>query len=103
MNSNTINFDGFRTAILANPKVLDAYLQEKKNEELQLKLQQMKRNAKLTSKQLAEKLGISQPAISRLEKNAYKASLATLDRYAAACNTTLQLNLAYTEIAAKTL
>ena len=44
-----------------------------------------------TSKEAAESLGITQPAVSKLEKNASKASLTTLQRYAAACGVSIKI------------
>lgn len=73
-----------------NPEVLAAYLAEKKEEELQEFLAGLRRQAGLTSTQVAERMGISQPAVSRLEKHASKASLVTLERYAAACGSTIK-------------
>lgn len=64
-----------------------AYLEEKRAEELQELLLEIREHANLKSTQIAELMGISQPAISRLEKNVIKASISTLERYAAACGT----------------
>ncbi|MFJ5472566.1 helix-turn-helix domain-containing protein, partial [Pectobacterium carotovorum] len=38
-------------------------------------------------------MGVSQPAVSRLERNVSSASISTLQRYAAACGMQLKLSL----------
>lgn len=44
-----------------------------------------RRAAGLTSSQIAEKMGVARSTVSRLEKNAGKAQLDTICRYAEAC------------------
>ncbi|WP_411705491.1 helix-turn-helix domain-containing protein [Edaphovirga cremea] len=83
-----------RAEALQNPEVMAAYLQAKKEAELYDLLQAMKARAGINSTQVAERLGISQPAVSRLEKNPTKASITTLERYAAACGTSLKISMA---------
>jgi len=75
-----------RAEILKDPVVAAAYEQEKRNYELQETLADMRAQAGLTSSQVAQRMGISQPSVSKLERNAFKASIATLERYAQACN-----------------
>ncbi|MCA7370602.1 MULTISPECIES: helix-turn-helix domain-containing protein [Enterobacterales] len=41
--------------------------------------------------EVAERMGITQPAVSKLEKNASKASVTTLERYAAACGASIKI------------
>lgn len=78
--------------VLADPEVHALYLAEKKEEELHELLLNMKNKAGLNSTQVAERMGISQPAISKLERNAVRASIATLERYAIACGTSLKIS-----------
>ncbi len=76
---------------LQNPDVMAAYLAEKKEEELQELLSDLRRRAGINSTQVAERMGITQPAVSKLEKNASKASVSTLERYAAACGASIKI------------
>jgi len=91
MNSKSISFEAFKSTILADQEVMAAYLEEKKNEEIQELLQEMRIKDGLTSSEVAKRMGISQPAICKIEKNAIRASLMTLQRYAKACNSNLRL------------
>lgn len=68
------------------------YIQERKIEELQLLLKSLRQQAGLTVSQVAERMGVSQPAISKLEKNASRASVMTLQRYAQACGAELLIS-----------
>lgn len=76
---------------LQKPDVMAAYLAEKKEEELQTLLADLRRKAGINSTQVAERMGITQPAVSKLEKNASKASVSTLERYAAACGASIKI------------
>jgi len=78
-----------RAELMKDPEVAAAYEQEKRNYELQETLAAMRSRAGLTSTQVAQRMGITPPAVSKLERNAFKASLATLQRYAQACNAQL--------------
>lgn len=78
---------------LQNPDVLAAYLAQQKEEELHDLLLQMRGKAGLNSTQVAQRMGISQPAVSKLERHAVKASISTLERYAAACGVTLKISI----------
>jgi len=86
MKVKGIPYEEVKRKILSNPEVLKHYLQEKRNYELQETLADMRAQAGLTSSQVAQRMGISQPSVSKLERNAFKASIATLERYAQACN-----------------
>jgi len=93
MKIKGIKFEDFKSEILKDTDVLQAYILEKKNEELREKLLKIKSKAQLTSKQIADKMQVSPPMITNLEKNAFKSSIATLERYANACNAELHINL----------
>ena len=90
MKVKGVSYSEVRAKALQNPDVMAAYLLEKKEEELQELLSDMRRQAGLNSTQVAERMGITQPAVSKLEKNASKASISTLERYAAACGATIK-------------
>ncbi|ELS8927807.1 helix-turn-helix transcriptional regulator [Salmonella enterica] len=91
MKVKGVPYSEVRAKALQNPDVMTAYLLEKKEEELQELLSDMRRQAGLNSTQVAERMGITQPAVSKLEKNASKASISTLERYAAACGASIKV------------
>jgi transcriptional regulator with XRE-family HTH domain len=62
-----------------------AYEAEERKERLQALLAEWKQHAGLTSAQVAERMGIKPPTVSRMEKNITSASIDTLARYAKAC------------------
>ncbi len=62
-----------------------AYESEERKERLQALLVEWKEHAGLTSAQVAERMGIKPPTVSRMEKNITSASVDTLARYAKAC------------------
>ncbi|MBN1091090.1 MULTISPECIES: helix-turn-helix transcriptional regulator [Pantoea] len=91
MKVKGIPYAEVKAKALQNPDVMAAYLAEKKEEELQELLADMRRKAGINSTQVAERMGITQPAVSKLEKNASKASITTLERYAAACGASIKI------------
>ena len=90
MKVKGIPYAEVKAKALQNPDVMAAYLAEKKEEELQELLADLRRRAGINSTQVAERMGITQPAVSKLEKNASKASVTTLERYAAACGASIK-------------
>ncbi|MCT9614597.1 helix-turn-helix domain-containing protein [Escherichia coli] len=91
MKVEGIPYAEVKAKALQNPDVMAAYLAEKKEEELQELLADLRRRAGINSTQVAERMGITQPAVSKLEKNASKASVSTLERYAAACGASIKI------------
>ncbi|EIB3086639.1 helix-turn-helix domain-containing protein [Escherichia coli] len=91
MKIKGIPYTEVKAKALQNPDVMAAYLAEKKEEELQELLADLRRKAGINSTQVAERMGITQPAVSKLEKNASKASVTTLERYAAACGASIKI------------
>lgn len=91
MKVKGIPYAEVKAKALQNPDVMAAYLAEKKEEELQELLADLRRRAGINSTQVAERMGITQPAVSRLERNASKASVSTLERYAAACGASIKI------------
>ena len=91
MKVKGIPYAEVKAKALQNPDVMAAYLAEKKEEELQELLSDLRRRAGINSTQVAERMGITQPAVSKLEKNASKASVTTLERYAAACGASIKI------------
>ena len=88
-----IKFSEVKAKALANPDVKKAYDEATQEEELRAVLIEMKKRAGLTSTEIAARMGVSQPAVSRLERNVSSASLTTLQRYAAACGMHIMLSL----------
>lgn len=87
------SFSDLKQKAFLNPDVLAAYQLERREEELRELLTEMKGRAGLNSKQVAERMGVTPPAIYKLEKNASRASITTLERYAAACGTSIKISL----------
>lgn len=77
---------------MQDPEYREAYEAEEARERLQETLYGWRSKAGLTSAQVAERMGVKPPTVSRMEKNATKMSYETLMRYAHACgvNFTLQ-------------
>lgn len=91
MKIQPISYNTVRQRLLADDNVKRLYLEEKAAEEVQSLLYSMRSQAGLNLSQVAERMGISQPAVSRLERNADKATLSSLIRYAKACGMELKL------------
>lgn len=68
-----------------------AYEAEEALENLQNTLCEWRTMAGLTSAQVAERMGVKPPTVSRMEKHATKMSYETLIRYAHACGINFQL------------
>lgn len=93
MKVKPISYKQVKETLLQDEETKALYLQEKRIEELQSLLQEMRISAGLTISQVAEKMGVTQPAISKLEKNASRASFLTLQRYAHACGAELRVGV----------
>lgn len=93
MKVKPISYKQVKETLLQDEETKALYLQEKRIEELQSLLQEMRIRAGLTISQVAEKMGVTQPAISKLEKNASRASFLTLQRYAHACGAELRVGV----------
>lgn len=91
MKVKGIPFEEVKAEALQDPEAMAAYLAEMREYELQELLANMRRKAGINSTQVAERMGITQPAVSKLERNASKASLTTLQRYAAACGVSIKI------------
>ncbi|MGP1572935.1 helix-turn-helix domain-containing protein [Aggregatibacter segnis] len=93
MKVKPISYKQVKETLLQDEETKALYLQEKRIEELESLLQEMRIRAGLTISQVAEKMGVTQPAISKLEKNASRASFLTLQRYAHACGAELRVGV----------
>lgn len=74
-----------------NPEYRAAWEAEEVLECLQETLQKWRAEAGLTSAQVAERMGVKPPTVSRMERNATKMSYETLMRYARACGVNFRL------------
>lgn len=77
--------------LLDSPEALAAY--DEMSEEIALleQLTEWREKAGLTRADVADRMGITPPAITRLERNVTKATWHTLKRYAAACGIEITL------------
>ncbi len=75
-------FEEYRARQMADPEFRAVYEAEASKKDLWLQLVEARRAAGLTQKQMAERLGISQAQVARIEKRGYDAyTLNTLRRY----------------------
>lgn len=93
MKVKGIKHDVLRAKALSTPESQAAYEEAEREAMLFNLLQEMKIKAGMNSKQLAERMGVTPPAITRLERNPARASISTLDRYAAACGIHLKISI----------
>ncbi|NHB90364.1 helix-turn-helix domain-containing protein [Photorhabdus tasmaniensis] len=70
---------------MKDPEYRAAYEAEERKEKLQALLAEWRCNAGITRAQVAERMGVKPPTVSRMESNINKASIDTLARYARAC------------------
>ncbi|MBD2809685.1 helix-turn-helix transcriptional regulator [Xenorhabdus sp. Vera] len=86
-----ISHNEAKERFLNTPEAQKAYQEAAEEFELLSLLTEWRENAGLTRANVAEKMGITPPAISRLERNISRATWQTLRRYAAACGVKLSL------------
>jgi len=87
-------YDAWRERLLADPARYTLYEQEAAKKELWLQLLEARQAAGLTQAQLAERLGVSQAQVARIEKRGYDAyTLSTLRRYIAALGEGFQIEV----------
>lgn len=85
MTKKGIEWDIVRDSLMTDPDVQIAYENELRKERLQAMLADWRSGAGLTRAQVAERMGVTPPTVSRIESNIIKASIDTLVRYANAC------------------
>lgn len=93
MKVKPISYKQVKETLLQDKETHTLYLQERRVEELQLLLKALRQKSGLTVSQIAERMGVTQPAVSKLEKNATRASFTTLQRYAQACGSELRISV----------
>lgn len=75
-------YDAFWAEQFADPEFRRVYAEEAAKKELWLQLVEARQAAGLTQAQLAERLGVSQSQVAKIEKRGYEAyTLTTLRRY----------------------
>jgi DNA-binding XRE family transcriptional regulator len=78
-------YDAFWEGRFADPEFRAVYAKESANKELWLQLVEARQAAGLTQAEVAERLGVSQAQVARIEKRGYDAcTLTSLRRYVAA-------------------
>lgn len=88
------NFDKYLENQLKGAAFRERYEQAGAAWDVALQLAELRRNAGLSQKELASRLGTSQQQISRLESPAYEGhSLSMLRKFAAALNAEVQVTL----------
>jgi DNA-binding XRE family transcriptional regulator len=80
-------------AITADPRLVAKVKAIMLEAQVALKLEEARKSCGLTQKELAARMGTSQPQIARLERQGYTSSLRTLAEYAAACGKKLTISL----------
>ncbi len=82
---NGVAWEQVRSELMSDPAVQAAYEAEERKIRLQEMLAEWRKHAGLTRAQVAERMGVTPPTVSRMEANIIKASLETIARYARAC------------------
>lgn len=93
MKVQPISYKNVKEKLLQDEETKALYLQEKRVDELQELLKSLRKQAGLTVSQVAERMGVTQPAVSRLENNASRASVISLERYARACGSEIRIGV----------
>lgn len=87
-------FERWRAGILADPERRARVEELIEQKELALQLLEARQRAGLTQQQLAERIGVSQSQVARMEKRGYAAyTLASLRRYVAALGSEYHLDV----------
>jgi DNA-binding XRE family transcriptional regulator len=85
-------YQQWRDALLADPETRAIYKEEAAKKELWLQLVEARQAAGLTQAELAQRLGVSQAQVARIEKSGYDSyTLNTLRRYVQALGRTLEV------------
>lgn len=85
MAKKGVEWSVVRADLMSDSDVQVAYEAELRKERLQAMLAEWRKSAGLTRAQVAERMGVTPPTVSRMESNIIKASIDTFVRYARAC------------------
>ncbi|KNC92696.1 helix-turn-helix domain-containing protein [Trabulsiella odontotermitis] len=88
MSKKIIEWNTLREELLAQSDVRIEFDAQAREERLRKMLSEWRQCAGLTRSQVAQRMGVSAPTVSRMEANVTRASLDTLTRYALACGVT---------------
>ncbi len=95
MKVKGIPFNQVKESLLNTPEAIRGYQEADKELALVEMLYEMREKAGLSKSALAERMGITQSAISRLEGNPLGASMKTLSNYAQACGAEINIQAVY--------
>jgi ribosome-binding protein aMBF1 (putative translation factor) len=87
------SFDVYLGQQLKQPKVREAFEQERKFLDIGFALASQRKKQGLTQEEIAKKIGSSAPQVSRTERRPEHSNVRTLARYAAAVGMELDLRL----------
>jgi len=88
------SYEAWRADLRRDPAYAQVYAEEAAKSELWLQLVEARQEAGLTQKQVAERLGVSQAQVARIEKRGYDAyTLTTLRRYIEALGDNFRLEV----------
>src|ERR1700731_578198 len=94
MNTGQRRYDEYWDKQLADPEFRRIYEEEAGKKELWLQLVEARQQAGLTQKQLAERLGVTQAQVARIEKRGYDAyTLTSLRKYVEALGDSFALEV----------
>src|SRR5438309_7002517 len=87
-------YEEWRDKFLADPENRRIYEEEAAKKELWLQLVEARQAEGLTQRELAERIGVSQAQVARMEKSGYDSyTLSSLRRYLAALGNNYVLNI----------
>ena len=93
----TVSFRNAKKQWLKDPEFREAYDELEPEFTLARQLIQARVRAGLTQQELASRMGTTQPAIARLESGRQKPTTKTLERFAAATESRLEIHLVAAE------
>jgi predicted XRE-type DNA-binding protein len=95
------SYKNWRDKLLADPDTRALYQEEATRKEIWLQLVEARLASGLTQKDVAERLGVSQAQVARLEKQGYDSyTLRSLQRYLSALGENFTLNISIERVAA---
>ena len=95
ISAGQASYQWWRTQLLADPEAQAIYAEEAAKKELWLQRVEARLAAGLTQQPVAERLGVSQAQVARIEKRGYDAyTLTTLRRYVHALGEDFSLEVA---------
>lgn len=93
-NAGQRSYQEWRDGLLADPEMRAIYEEEAAKKALWLQLVEARQEAGLTQSQMAERLGVTQSQVARIEEKGYEAyTLTTLRRYVEALGRDFRLEV----------